>query len=375
MGAPTQTFLRRQPQMIALGLLSWLLAAWQLLPGDDRVGPYLALIAINGLGLTTAIAWLLRDFLRQGGLRVRDGDPVTWTCLLMVLLSAMTIGREMTDDAAEAFYLGFLIVTFSPLFSRFSPRLASFLIGVSSAGLAFAQPQVAPLPYLAYLLLQQAVLWRLGHGNITELRATQTLLVDSMANNERTRIARDLHDQMGHHLVALNLQLQLAGRQLGPDAEARLAPALTLVQALFADVRGTVQQLRHQEHAGFRQLVEDMLARIPLLRFRLEFDADLPLREDRQAECLLRVVQEGVTNALKHSAAREVCIRLTESDGNLCLAVQDDGGRPRGGLPEGGRQGLRGLRERLEALGGSLRADPTEAGFRLEARLPRGAWA
>lgn len=339
-------------------------------------------------GLTTAIAWLLRDFLRQGGWRVRDGDPVTWACLLMVQLSAMTIGREMTDDAAEAFYLGFLIVTFSPLFSRFSPRLAGFLIGLSSAGLAFAQTQVAPLPYLAYLLLQQAVLWRLGHGNITELRAhqhtaaamaqlraTQTLLVDSMANNERTRIARDLHDQMGHHLVALNLQLQLAGRQLGPDAEARLAPALTLVQALFADVRGTVQQLRHQENAGFRQLVEDMLARIPLLRFRLEFDADLPLREDRQAECLLRVVQEGVTNALKHSAAREVCIRLTESDGNLCLAVQDDGGRPRGGLPEGGRQGLRGLRERLEALGGSLRAAPTEAGFRLEARLPRGAWA
>jgi signal transduction histidine kinase len=204
----------------------------------------------------------------------------------------------------------------------------------------------------------------------------------SAVTEERARIARELHDVVGHSVSVMTVQASAVRRLLRPDQE-RERQALLIVEQTgreaLAEMRRMVGVLRRPEEAPalapqpslehLDKLVEQ--AREAGLPVELRIEGDplpLPAGLDLTA---YRLVQEGLTNALKHARAQHAEVLVHYSDGHVELTVSDDG---RGaGDRDGGGHGLVGMRERVTVYGGELEAGPRpEGGYRLRARLPVG---
>lgn len=200
-----------------------------------------------------------------------------------------------------------------------------------------------------------------------ELVATQHLLSEASRHNERTRIARDLHDLLGHHLTALSLNLQVAERLSDGEAQDKVGQCRALARLLLADVREAVSTLREENDLDVAQSLRLLVANVPGLDIELEVDDELEIDDVEVAETLLRCVQEAITNTLRHSGADRCWIRLWAADGNLNLEVRDDGS-VRAPLAEG--NGLTGMRERLAAISGSLRLETAGSALRMRVEIP-----
>ena len=197
------------------------------------------------------------------------------------------------------------------------------------------------------------------------LLATHSLLEESARDSERLRLARELHDVAGHKLTALKLQLALLVRGPG-SVPAALITAASLADELLGDIRGVVGQMRHNDGLDLRRAIEELAAPIPRPKVHLDIAEDARVDVLAQAQALLRVAQEGLTNAARHSAADNVWLRLSRHQDRLQLEIRDDG---RGARPFEAGHGIRGMRERMESLGGTLDIDALE-GFRLSASVP-----
>ena len=199
---------------------------------------------------------------------------------------------------------------------------------------------------------------------------------------ERARIARELHDVVGHSVSVMTVQASAVRRLLRPDQE-RERDALLIVEKTgreaLAEMRRMVGVLRRPEEAPalapqpsiehLDKLVEQVREAGLPVQLRVEGDPlPLPAGLDLTA---YRLVQEGLTNALKHARAQHAEVLVHYSDGHVELTVSDDG---RGaGDRDGGGHGLVGMRERITVYGGELEAGPRpEGGYRLRARLPVG---
>ncbi|MFE6163408.1 sensor histidine kinase [Streptomyces sp. NPDC056486] len=207
-----------------------------------------------------------------------------------------------------------------------------------------------------------------------ELRQARATVAQLAANEERLRLARDLHDLLGHSLSLITLKSELAGRMLPahPDKAAQQVADIEQVsrQALV-DVREAVSGYRRRtltgELAGARTALTaaGVEADVPL-----EAPAVLPAEEGETA--LAWALREAVTNVVRHSGARRCTVAFTSRhtlDGPVIeLSVEDDG---RGGTAAAQGNGLTGLTERVEAVGGILDVGPgARRGFRLTARVP-----
>lgn len=204
----------------------------------------------------------------------------------------------------------------------------------------------------------------LTHVNC-ELLATRALLELSSRRNERVRISRELHDVLGHDLTALGLQLEVAANIPPEAARGHIDRASEIARRLLRDVRDVVGQLRTRDHDDLESVIRMLVAEVPGLRVHLEFDADDVAAD--HAHCLVRCVQELVTNTLKHSGARNLWLRIAVVDRELMIDARDDG---RGASELCWGQGLSGMRARVEELGGILGITPAP-GFAVHASLPR----
>ncbi|MGV9882644.1 sensor histidine kinase [Streptomyces sp. NPDC003006] len=208
-----------------------------------------------------------------------------------------------------------------------------------------------------------------------QLREARATVAQLAANEERLRLARDLHDLLGHSLSLITLKSELAGRMLPdhPDKAAQQVADIEQVsrQALV-DVREAVSGYRRRtlagELAGARTALSaaGIEADIPL-----EAPAELPEEESEAA--LAWALREAVTNVVRHSGARRCTVTFTARQTlvgpSLELSVEDDGTGGPGGPAAG--NGLTGLAERVEAVGGALETGPgARRGFRLAARVP-----
>jgi signal transduction histidine kinase len=202
----------------------------------------------------------------------------------------------------------------------------------------------------------------------SELRATQALLADNTRIAERVRIARELHDLVGHHLTALTLNLEVATHLVDGKALEHVQQARSLAKLLLADVREVVSEMRHNDRVDLAAALDTLVDGTPEPRIHLELPDDLAVTDPRRAQVLLRCVQEVITNAVRHAQAENLWIRLAQDRGGLSLTARDDG---RGVAAVVAGNGLRGMRERLERLGGELRIETRPgAGFALFARVP-----
>ncbi|MFD8716548.1 sensor histidine kinase [Streptomyces sp. NPDC059629] len=206
-----------------------------------------------------------------------------------------------------------------------------------------------------------------------ELRKARATVAQLAANEERLRLARDLHDLLGHSLSLITLKSELAGRMLPdhPDKAARQVSDIEQVsrQALV-DVREAVTGYRRPRLAA--ELAGAQVA-LTAAAVTAEVPADPDLTdvsEDGEA-ALAWALREAITNVVRHSGATACTVELLRRqtlDGRVLeLAVEDNGS---GGSGKGPGNGLTGLTERLEKAGGTLEAGRLKRGFRLVARVP-----
>ena len=219
----------------------------------------------------------------------------------------------------------------------------------------------------AYVARSETLLKRrLAAANV-ELSSTHGLLAHTARSDERLRISRELHDLIGHHLAALILNLEVA-RHKDVDWQPHVIRSQDIARRLLADVREVVKLLRAPQYASLRSVLEQMVAEIPQMRIHLSMPERMPVDDARLAHAMLRVVQESVTNAIKHSGCSNLWLDIRARDGVLEIQAEDDG---RGADELHWGAGLSGIRERLEEVGGSISVMARAGrGFRLQAHLP-----
>jgi signal transduction histidine kinase len=211
-----------------------------------------------------------------------------------------------------------------------------------------------------------------------ELRAWAGSLVEAR-EDERRRIARGMHDELGQLLTSMTLDLAaLATTATAPHQVERIQSLQSLVSTTLVAVRRISNDLRPLmlDDLGLNDAVE-ALARSSAQRMNLEItvrldDEDPPVRPS-VATAAYRIVQEALTNVARHAHATDVAIEMRmQPDGHLLLHVQDNGiGLPQDALARAGSWGLRGIRERVAMLGGRLRLDNLPgSGARIEVLLP-----
>ncbi len=208
---------------------------------------------------------------------------------------------------------------------------------------------------------------QLGAAN-AELLATQTLLGESVRAAERLRIARDLHDIIGHHLTALTLHLDLALRQPPDKARAALETSRQLARGMLGEVREVVSATRDEPNLNLRLALQTLCDGIPVPRVALDYPAALEIASPLLAHTLFCCVQEAISNAVRHADAAHVTVALQHAAGCLHLRIADDG-IAIAKVSEG--NGLRGMRERLAEYGGRLNVEKRQArGFSLVISVP-----
>jgi two-component system, NarL family, sensor histidine kinase UhpB len=209
------------------------------------------------------------------------------------------------------------------------------------------------------------------------LRGLSERLVEAR-EDERRRIARELHDDLGQRLTALKMELASLRQGLaGRAAEGRIGAMLELLDETVASVRRIAADLRPLmlDDLGLNAAIE-WLARDASRRMGVEVtvrlgDGDPPL-DDRASIALYRMVQEALTNVARHAHATEAQIEMRHVGDTLLLSVCDNGiGFPARAMQKEGSFGLMGIRERAFMLGGEMDVDnPPGGGGRLIVRLP-----
>jgi signal transduction histidine kinase len=202
----------------------------------------------------------------------------------------------------------------------------------------------------------------------SELLATQALLADNTRIAERVRIARELHDLVGHHLTALTLNLEVATHLVDGRALEHVQQAHSLAKLLLADVREVVNEMRVDDKVDLAAALRTLVTGVPEPLIHLDLPLELAMTDPRRAQVLLRCAQEMITNSVRHARAKNLWIGLVEDVSGVALTARDDG---RGVKNVEAGNGLSGMAERLRQLGGELKIESSQgAGFSLYAWIP-----
>jgi signal transduction histidine kinase len=219
----------------------------------------------------------------------------------------------------------------------------------------------------ARLALENARLHAETRAQLEQVRESRVRIV-ATADEERRRIERDIHDGAQQRLVALAVQLRSAQRRLrDPEVDSLLAATVKELQVAVEELR----ELARGVHPAI--LTEDGLAAaLESLVSRIPFPVDLEAAEGRlpaQVEATAYFVAcEALANVVKHAQASTATVRAVRRNGLLLVEIEDDG---IGGAAAENGSGLRGLADRVEALGGRLRVEsPTEGGTRIVGEIP-----
>lgn len=357
--------------IVALGLSGSFVpsAPWQRFP-------YIAL----GFGL----CWLT---LLLGG---RSG-PLFPILLLVVAIRAYGLlgrpGRILAAIAAYGSFLVPLVARFAKLQARTQSAPAELAAAIEPVLYSFALNAALLYAFvLAFVLLLVGALVSERRGQQQLARANQRLrdyarLREERAIlQERNRIARELHDSIGHHLIAQSIQLENADLFFDAArdrAASHLEKARQLGKAALADIRNSVATLRSNPAAS--TLGEPLTTALAALlqdfsdpeRCSIVSQIALPREPPPSvAIALYRVAQEALTNAAKHGRASRIAVSLEGGDGNIRLAIADDGC---GFEPSENSTGfgLQNMTERVSALGGQLRiVSQPGAGCQILATVP-----
>ncbi len=358
-------------------------------------------IAIAGAGLTAVAAW------DPAGLTGTATAGPPWLLVMLPLL--MGAALALRRRAPLLMWIGIWAgITLQNLITRHPPQGLEFLFvlfagGYSlgahaslrrgAAGLAVTAPVMAlisrlggvgmglsVIPILAFWLAGVVVRARRRAAALARRNAALQRLAEQAAAAEQARIARELHDIVAHHLSVIVLQAagaRASGRSAGTvleKIENSGRQALAETRRLLGVLRDTGEETGLAPQPGISEL--DALAdtvRAAGLPVNLVIDGDpaaLPAAVDVS---VYRIVQEALTNILKHAGPARADVTIGCADEAVTIEITDDGTREPGNQPPAGGHGLAGMRERVTIFGGDLRAGPRPGGgFTVHARLPLG---
>jgi signal transduction histidine kinase len=255
--------------------------------------------------------------------------------------------------------------------------LAAMASGLHDTGEAFAQARGAL--ELAWLIAAGAAgeALRQAERRADEAERTREETARGRANEERLHIARELHDSLTHQISVIKVQAEVAvhvARKRGEPVPEALLVIREAGREAARELRATLEALRDDDKNPPHGLddVPELVqrARTIGLDAKLEIGGhrkDVPAAVDRTA---YRIVQESLTNISRHAAAATASVRIDYHPDALVIRVDDDGKATSDTAPVPG-VGLLGMRERVAALGGHLRAAPrSEGGFTVQAELP-----
>ncbi|MER7395255.1 histidine kinase [Streptomyces sp. NPDC000151] len=255
--------------------------------------------------------------------------------------------------------------------------LAALASGLHDTGEAFAQARGAL--EVAWLIAAGAAgeaLWQ-AERRADEAERTREETARRRANEERLRIARELHDSLTHQISIIKVQAEVAvhvARRRGEE----VPPALLAIQEAgreaARELRATLEALRDDDRTPPRGLddVPELVERVRTIGLDATLTIegrrhDVPAAVDRT---VYRIVQESLTNIARHADAATASVRIDCRPDAVAIRIDDDGKAAPDTAPTPGL-GLLGMRERVTALGGRLRAEPRgEGGFTVQAELP-----
>lgn len=355
-GLPILTHEIRRPPVFAVWLAAWLIfvvAFWVSADGRERTRaealglPVLQVVCVLALVLTIcdgfegALLVLVAMQIASRGPWIPRRTALSWIAVQSILLCvAISIHWSLRPALMLAPpYLGFQILAF---------LIIETLVreGQARAELAAAN---------------------------AELKATRELLAHSSRVAERLRIARELHDAVGHHLVALSLNLEVASHQIEGPALEQIRISQGLTKLLLTDVSEIVGTLGRDEAVDLRTALTALTSEIPRPRVHLTLAEGMTVEDPELAHLVLRCCQEIVTNAVKHARAENLWIEVVREGDALGVRARDDG---QGAGEIAGGRGLAGMRDRLETAGGRLEVETSPGtGFSVAALVPlrRGA--
>jgi signal transduction histidine kinase len=321
-----------------------------------------ALVAVLGFGwverrsgrrrMPLAVGYVLVQLALGYVVFVLGAGGVGVTLLLMVLVSQAVLLLPLPAAAAVA-----AVIPLVHLGMGWGDGLRSGLGYLGAAVFTAVVTEVVQREQRARRELAEANDLLRGYAAQAEQLAT---------TQERNRVARDIHDGLGHHLTVVQMQVQAARAVLAADparADAVLAKAQQQATEALAEVRRSVAALREPRTAPpLPTALERLAAETSAAGVPTELRVDGPARDlpAESAESLFRAAQEGLTNVRKHAGASSARVLLRFGDDSVCLEVADDGRGLPGSAPPG--FGLLGLRERATRLGGRLDVAATPGG-------------
>ncbi|THF70190.1 hypothetical protein E7T06_08370 [Deinococcus sp. Arct2-2] len=301
----------------------------------------------------------------------------------VVLMSLSSVAFNLVFSHLEAFTaLALQVVSAVAIVTVVPVRAATLWIVVQASALAWANSSGVPatfalLLYPGYMLMQlfsahlMQLVWRERRQQLTlinlnaELQAARDAVAAASQDAERHRIARDLHDTLGHRLVALGLELEFAQQLAEGEVAASVARANLMNRQLLSEVRETIRDVRHPSLLPLPEAFEALATHLPI-EFKVECGGVTLSAELR--EVYLKCAREALTNAVRHAGAQRVSLHLLGRPQGSVLRIENDGWVAGGSATAG--QGLRGMRERLSALGGTLHIYTERGRFVLEACVP-----
>ncbi|MBT2403013.1 sensor histidine kinase [Streptomyces sp. ISL-87] len=366
---------RGQKVVKALWISIWLFYLSAPVTDLVRGGHGLGARLLGGLGLAAFVAWYLVLVFRT----------VPQMAVRRVLLSVAVLATQATVlslSLGREWLVLFVYVSISSgvalpgEISRWTVPGATALMTATALALPDGDAYLAGLLIPALMGGFAMVGIRAMIRTTIELREARATVAQLAANEERLRMARDLHDLLGHSLSLITLKSELAGRMLPGQPEAaaqQVADIERVSRQALVDVREAVSGYRRPTLPGELAGARTALAAAGVLVSLPAEEVPGSLPEEAES-ALAWSLREAVTNVVRHSGARSCAITLearqTLAGRFVELTVSDDGA---GGQPVPGN-GLTGLTERLEAVGGTLLAGPADrTGFRLQARVPLGS--
>jgi signal transduction histidine kinase len=185
------------------------------------------------------------------------------------------------------------------------------------------------------------------------------------------RIARELHDSVGHHLISLSLQLEAAEHLPDSQLRGQLAHVRFISRLLLADVREAVSEWRGETSSALPEALRVLAGALAGAKVTLGVEDSTPAVSPAVTHALFRCTQEAITNAVKHGGAGEIAVRLREREGALELEIEDNG---RGAAVLQPGNGLTGMQSRVAEIGGKVEFRTAQnAGFRIAIHVPLAA--
>jgi signal transduction histidine kinase len=375
------------------GLFTWGMVGLPLLvlsqPSDQAVDPAGVAdgaLAGGGLAWQAWLAWALFGLSYAWLTRALSARRATlFDGLLLVMLTASAIAISYYSASGLGSILLMVVACVLPWLLPLSVGIAVLAISelivvpvyMRALGFSWVEAMMQALLYVgvtgfvfvtSMVGKQQAQARDEQRRLNAELRATRALLAESARVNERTRIARELHDLLGHHLTALSLNLEVASHLIEGPAQGHVGQAHTLARLLLSDVREAVSQIRDSDAIDMAATLLPLADNVPGLTIDMTMPKPFLIDDPERAHVLLRCTQEIITNAVRHAQAQMLRLRYSADGHDIRLQARDDG---RGAEDAQAGNGLRGMRERLAAYGGELETETAVGqGFSLRLRLP-----